>query len=199
MDQFKQLYKEIDSILEQVKDQKSKTDIENLKKYIDGQENYYNNIPISIRTSNVLNVIIQRITAKITRIKKYINGDDNCEIIREAYSNQRALKEEAESNTITYAYLVKNLSNKEEPKDTIYVNALVKLQEFTELYKKNTDKKVTGEDIQIEIKNLKKNIKEENINNLKPFNEESEKLLNQINMDKFPKKGAFESSICSIM
>lgn len=155
MDQFKQLYKEIDSILEQVKDQKSKTDIENLKKYIDSQEKYYNNIPISIRTSNVLNVIIQRITAKITLIKKYINGDDNCEIMREAYSNQRALKEEAESNTITYAYLVKSLSNKLKGQNIIYLNALKKLQEFTERYNKSTDKKVTGEVIQIEIKELK--------------------------------------------
>ena len=109
MNKFKQLCKDLDEL--KPSEQKAKTEIANLKRYIDSQEKYYDSIPASIRTTNTLEIIISKLAPKVTQVKKFINGDSESykDQLEAAYVQQRMLKEECENvHTITYAYLRSN-------------------------------------------------------------------------------------------
>jgi hypothetical protein len=111
MNEFDKLRKRLSLIkVDERSDGRFIKEIKNTKSLIDSQEKYYNSIMLSIRTSNTLANITERLLKNVIYLENY---ERKKTYVAEAmYVNERNLKEEAENdNVITVAYLEQSQGN----------------------------------------------------------------------------------------
>jgi chromosome segregation ATPase len=175
MSEFEKLRKRLSLIkIDDQYDSKFIKEVKNIKSLIDSQEKYYNSIMSSIRTSNTLANIIDRILKKIIYLENY--GKNKCEAITSMYVNERNLKEDAENdNVITIAYLEKSNSVLNTSKTEI----VAKSEQITSLTKALEDKEVELSSKNKLLKDLQTGL-EAQINQTTECNNSKNKLKDEI-------------------